>query len=87
MYGEMDVNIHVLLTSVIAGGEWSASYTGNFNPEERDLGNHCIGVWVEYCEVEKILNCTGPQTQTHSQPICNTHCATITCIIIEKYFK
>jgi hypothetical protein len=34
VYGEVDVYIHVLLTSALAGGEWSASRSGLFTPRE-----------------------------------------------------
>jgi hypothetical protein len=32
---EVDVEIHVPLTSTIAGGEWSASHPGRFTPGEK----------------------------------------------------
>jgi hypothetical protein len=35
-----------ILTSALDGGEWSASYSGRFNPRERALGTHSIGGWV-----------------------------------------
>jgi hypothetical protein len=34
-YGGTDVQIHIFLTSALAGGEWSASYSGRFTPGER----------------------------------------------------
>jgi hypothetical protein len=34
------------LTSVLDGGEWSASRTGLFTPRERAPGTHWIGGWV-----------------------------------------
>jgi len=34
------------LTSVLDGGEWSASRPGRFIPKERVPGTHCIGGWV-----------------------------------------
>jgi hypothetical protein len=40
-YGGVDVLIHVFLTSVLAGGEWSASRPYRFTPEyplDRRLG-------------------------------------------------
>jgi hypothetical protein len=45
-YGGVDVYIHVFLTSVLVGDEWSASCSCSFIPGERALGNHCIGGWV-----------------------------------------
>jgi hypothetical protein len=40
-YGGVDVYIHIL-TSALAGGEWSASRPGRFTSGERDPTNHCI---------------------------------------------
>jgi hypothetical protein len=34
------------LSSELDGGEWSASYTGHFIPEEISLGTHWIAGWV-----------------------------------------
>jgi hypothetical protein len=34
------------LTSVLDGGEWSASCPGHFTPRERAPGTHSIGGWV-----------------------------------------
>jgi hypothetical protein len=31
-YGEVDVSIHIFLTSAIVGGEWSASRPFRFTP-------------------------------------------------------
>jgi hypothetical protein len=33
-YGEVDVYIHIILTSVLVGGEWLASHPGRFNSGE-----------------------------------------------------
>jgi hypothetical protein len=38
--------VHACLTSVLDGGEWSASRTGRFTPGERALDTHWIGGWV-----------------------------------------
>jgi hypothetical protein len=43
----MDAGIHIFLTSVLGGGEWSASSRGRFNPEERAPGTHWIGGLVD----------------------------------------
>jgi hypothetical protein len=40
-YGGMDVQIHIFLTSALAGVEWLASHPGRFTP-----GTHWIGIWV-----------------------------------------
>jgi hypothetical protein len=41
-YGVVDVQIHIFLTSALAGGEWSASRPGRFTPR-----THWIGGWVD----------------------------------------
>jgi hypothetical protein len=46
-YGGVDVYIHIFLTSAVAGGEWSASCPGRFNPGERSHAAHWIGGWVD----------------------------------------
>jgi hypothetical protein len=45
-YGGVDVQIHIFLTSALAGGEWSASHPCRFNPGERAPVTHLIGDWV-----------------------------------------
>jgi hypothetical protein len=45
-YGGVDVQTHVFLTSVLVGGEWSASRPYRFTSGERTLGTHSIGNWV-----------------------------------------
>jgi hypothetical protein len=34
-YGGVDVQIHILLTWALVGGEWSASHPGRFTPGEK----------------------------------------------------
>jgi hypothetical protein len=46
-YGEVDVYIHIFLTSALVGGEWSTSRPVRFTPRERAPGTHCIGGWVD----------------------------------------
>jgi hypothetical protein len=46
-YGGVDVQIHISLTSALAGGEWSASRPGRFTPRERAPSTHWIGGWVD----------------------------------------
>jgi hypothetical protein len=36
----------LFFTSVLDGGEWSASRSGCFTPVERATGTHWIGGWV-----------------------------------------
>jgi hypothetical protein len=45
-YGRVDIYAQVILTSVLAGGEWSASRSGRFTPVERAHFTHWIGGWV-----------------------------------------
>jgi hypothetical protein len=44
-HGEVGVQLHVL-TSVLYGGEWSASRPGRFDAGERTPGTQWIGGWV-----------------------------------------
>jgi hypothetical protein len=46
-YGEVDAQIHIFLTSAVAGGEWSASRPGRFIPWERVPAFHWTGGWVD----------------------------------------
>jgi hypothetical protein len=46
VYGEVDVYIHVFLTSAVVEDEWSASRLCRFTPGERAPGTHWIGGWV-----------------------------------------
>jgi hypothetical protein len=39
----MDVEIHTLLTSALAGGKWSASRPGRFTPWGKPTGTYWIG--------------------------------------------
>jgi hypothetical protein len=39
--------IHIFLTSALAGGEWSVSRPGRFNPGERAPGTHWTRGWVD----------------------------------------
>jgi hypothetical protein len=47
VYGEVDVQIHIFLTSALAGGEWSTSCPGRFTPGERTPDTHWLGGWVD----------------------------------------
>jgi hypothetical protein len=47
MYGGVDVQIHIFLTSALAGVEWSASRPGRFTPGERAPGIHWIRGWMD----------------------------------------
>jgi hypothetical protein len=66
---------HIFLSSVLAGGEWSASRPGRFTLGENADGTHWIGSWVDpragLGDVEKILAPTGSRNPTSSvvQPV------------------
>jgi hypothetical protein len=47
-YRGVDVQIHIFLTSVLVGGEWSASRPGPFTSQEHSPGTHCtcIAGWM-----------------------------------------
>jgi len=42
----VELQIHAFSTSVLDGGEWSASRAGHFTPAVRVPGTHWIGGWV-----------------------------------------
>jgi hypothetical protein len=70
-YGGVDVYLHIFLTSALAGGEWSASRSIRFTPEERAPGGtHWIEGWVDSraclgdVEKRKFLDLTGTRTPT-----------------------
>jgi hypothetical protein len=46
-YGGVDVQVHIFLTSALAGGQWSASGPCRFTPDEKAPGTHWIGGWVD----------------------------------------
>jgi hypothetical protein len=45
-YGGMDILIHIFLTSVLVGGEWSASRPGHFTPGKESLVP-IVGGWAD----------------------------------------
>jgi hypothetical protein len=55
-YKGVDVWTHVLLTSALAGGEWSASRPDRFTPGERAPVTHWIGEWVDRAGLNDIEN-------------------------------
>jgi hypothetical protein len=67
-YGRVDVEVHINLTSAVAGGEWSGSRPGRLTHGERALGTHWTGGWVDpragLDDVEKIFDPTGTRTPT-----------------------
>jgi hypothetical protein len=65
IYGGVYIQIHILLTSVLVGGEWSDSHSGRFSPGERApqyaLNRRLSGPQNRSgrCGEEKILDPTG----------------------------
>jgi hypothetical protein len=58
MRGEVDVQIHLFLTSVLVGGEWSTSHP--WYPLDRGLGEPQS--WSGRYREMKILDTTGTRT-------------------------
>jgi hypothetical protein len=64
-YGGVDVQIHIFLTSVVAGGEWSASRPGRCTSGERAACTHWVGgsvgpkAGVDDVEKRKFLTLPG----------------------------
>jgi hypothetical protein len=67
-YWGVDVQIHIFLTSALAGGECSPSRPGRFTPGETAPGTHWIGDWVDprpgLDDMEKRLFLTLPGIET-----------------------
>jgi hypothetical protein len=68
-YGGVDVWIHIVLTSALVGGEWSASLPCRFTP-----GIHSIGGWVDHraslddVEKRKFLTLPGLELRPLGRP-------------------
>jgi hypothetical protein len=69
VYRGVDVQMHIFLTSALAGGEWWASRLARFTLGESP-GTHWIGGWVDpragLDYVQKIFDPTGTRTPTSS---------------------
>jgi hypothetical protein len=83
--GEVDVSIHIFLTSTLVGYEWSALRSGCFTTGERAPGTHRIGGWMDpragLDDVEKRKFLALPGLNSHPsvvQPVASryTDCAT-----------
>jgi hypothetical protein len=63
------------LTSILAGGEWSASHAGRFTPGERPAGTYWIGgcvdprIGLENMEKGKFLSLPGLELQPLGRPV------------------
>jgi len=42
----VEVYLHAFLTSMLDGGDWSASPTGRLTPGEISFSTHLIGSWL-----------------------------------------
>jgi hypothetical protein len=73
----MDLQIHVFLTSVLVGGEWSALRPGRFTPQKEPPRTHCIGDWVGprtgLEDVGRRKSC--PYRDSNSDPLAVQHVA------------
>jgi hypothetical protein len=73
-YGGVDVQIHIFLTSVLVGCEWSVSRSDRFTPGERALGTNWIEGWVGHraglddVEKRKFLTLPGLELRPLGRP-------------------
>jgi hypothetical protein len=96
--GGADVQIHIFLTSALAGGEWSASCHCRFTSGERDPGTHWIGGLVDsragLKEVEKreFLILPGLEIRPLGHPTPRkslyrlSYPGSLLCFYVHKYF-
>jgi hypothetical protein len=74
VYGGVKIQIHIVLTSALVGGEWSASRSCHFTSGERATGTHWIGGWVDPraslddVEKRKFLNLPGLGIRSLGRP-------------------
>jgi hypothetical protein len=74
-YGGVDIEIHIFLTSALAGGEWSASRPVRFTLRERAPGIHWIGGRVDPkaglhdVEKRKFLTLLGLELRPLGRPV------------------
>jgi hypothetical protein len=73
-YGEVDIKIHIFLTSTLVRGEWSASRPCRYTPGKRAPGTHCIRGWVgpraglDDVEKRKFFTLSGLELQPLGRP-------------------
>jgi hypothetical protein len=73
-YGGVDIQSQVLLTSVLGGGEWSASRPCRFTTGQRAPDTHCRGGWLgpraglDEVEKRKLLTLQGLELRPLSRP-------------------
>jgi hypothetical protein len=69
-YRGVEVQLYAFLTSVLGGGEWSASRPGRFTPKERTPDTHWIGGWVgPRAVLEVVVKWKIPSPSRKSNPI------------------
>jgi hypothetical protein len=74
VYGGVDVQSRIFLTSALVGGEWSASRRDRFTPGDRAHGTNWIGGWVspraglDDMEKSKFLTFLGLELRTLGRP-------------------
>jgi hypothetical protein len=57
------------LTSILDGGEWSASHSGRFTPRERAPSTHCTGGYVgPRAGLDAVMNTKIPSPRRESNP-------------------
>jgi hypothetical protein len=70
-YRGVGVQIHIFLTSALAGGEWSASRPGCFTPGQKAPDTYWIGGWVDDVEKRKFLTLQGLELRPLGRPACS----------------
>jgi hypothetical protein len=85
------IQIHIFLTSALAGCEWSASSPGRFTPGERVPGTRWIARWadptagLDDMEKWKFLTLPGLGTPSHFLFILSLFCLHLEVIIASYY--
>jgi hypothetical protein len=77
VYGGVDVQIHIFLTSALVGSEWSASRPCRFTPGEKASGTNWIEGWVDLkaglddLDKRKFLTLPGLEHRPLGRPACS----------------
>jgi hypothetical protein len=92
-YGGVDVQVHIVLTSALVGGEWSVSRPCRFTPGEREHGTHWIGGWVDpracldNVEKRKFLTLPELELRPHGRPARSQSLYRLSYIVITNNCK
>jgi hypothetical protein len=74
MYGRAEIQFHLFLTSVLDGGEQSASRPGRFTPHRKSPSTHWIGGWVRpRANIDAVANRKIPCPCRESNPGRSAH--------------